>query len=170
MVERDELISTVKHKADIIFHDLEMDEISESAPLSERVFAFFTPRQWAMVAASAALILIIAIGVIPNLKTKAPEFFLDDGQIRGRSITLISDAIPTQFKWESSGEDLEYKIYIYNHGLLWEETTHNNFISLPKEIKAKMVLGVKYFWQVKAFSPEGTLVAESSKVQLPVSE
>lgn len=169
MSERDELITAVKQQPGIIFHDLAMDEREETLPLHERIFAFLTPTQWAMTAVTAALVLVIAIGVIPLLKTESPQFFLDDSQLRGRSITLISDEIPSQFKWESLGDELEYKIYIYNHGLLWEETTKNHFISLPDEIKAKMIPGVKYFWQVKAFSSEGTLVAESSKVQLPVA-
>ena len=66
------------------------------------------------------------------------------------------------------GENVEYTILIDNHELLWSETTKNNYISLPAEIKAKMVPGVKYFWQVKAFSPEGALIAESSKVQFTI--
>lgn len=170
MRERDELITAVKQKPEIIFHDLSLDEKAITLPLHERIYAFLSPKLWAAAAVSAALILVIAIGVIPSLKTGSPEFFLDDSQVRGKSITLISDAIPSQFKWESLGENLEYKIYVYNHGLLWEETTKTNFISLPDEIKDKMIPGVKYFWQVKAFSPEGTLLAESSKVQLPITK
>ena len=170
MRERDELITAVKQKPDIIFHDLSLDEREEILPLHERIYAFLSPKQWAMAAVTAALILVIAIGVVPFLKTESPEFFLDDSQVRGKSITLISDAIPAQFKWESLGEGLEYKIYIYNHDLLWEETTKTNFISLPDEIKDKMIPGIKYFWQVKAFSPTGTLLAESSKVQLPITK
>ena len=167
MRERNELITAVKLRPDIIFHDLSLEEKQETLPLHERIYAFLSPKQWATAAVTATLMLVIAIGVIPSLKTKSPEFFLDDSQVRGKSITLISDAIPSQFKWESLGEDLEYKIYIYNHGRLWEETTKTNFISLPDEIKDKMIPGVKYFWQVKAFSAEGTLIAESSKVRLP---
>jgi len=32
-----------------------------------------------------------------------------------------------------------------------------------------MVAGQKYSWQVKAFSPKGTLIAVSSRVQFQVS-
>lgn len=170
MQERDELITAVKHRPDTIFHDLSWDDEEETLPLLERIYTYLSPKQWALAAATAAIILVIAIGVIPSLKTGSPEFFLDDSQVRGKSITLISDAIPSQFKWESLGENLEYKIYIYNHDLLWEETTTTNTISLPDEIKDKMIPGIKYFWQVKAFSQEGTLLAESSKVQLPITK
>jgi len=95
--------------------------------------------------------------------------------VRGGSIRLISpviavDAIPSQFRWESLGEDVEYKIEIYNHELLWGATTSNNFIALPQEVRERMVTGEKYSWQVKAFSAEGSLIAVSSKVQFPVAK
>ena len=170
IVERNELITTVKLKADIIFGDMESVKGSQRIPWYERAFSFLTIKQWATAAVSAALILIIALGVLPNLKKQAPQFQLNEDTVRGQSITIISDNIPAQFKWESLGEDAEYKISIYNHNLLWNKTIKENFISLPEEIKSKMIPGTKYFWQVKAFSSKGTLIAESSKIQLPVTD
>jgi hypothetical protein len=95
---------------------------------------------------------------------------LDDSITRGQTLTLISDAIPAQFRWENLGEDVEYKISIDNHVQLWTATTPNTYITLPDEIKAQMKPGVKYFWQVKAFSKEGSLIAESSKVQFSLND
>jgi hypothetical protein len=169
IVERDELIATVKLKADVIFGDMESVKDSHRLPWFERALSFLTIKQWATAAVSAALILIIALGVLPNLKKQPPQFYLNEDTVRGKSITIISDNIPSQFKWESLGEGIEYKISIYNHDLLWSKTIKENSISLPEEIKSKMVPGTKYFWQVKAFSPKGTLIAESSKIRLPVS-
>ncbi|MEA3420175.1 MAG: hypothetical protein U9Q97_00675, partial [Acidobacteriota bacterium] len=68
----------------------------------------------------------------------------------------------------SEGKDIEYKVFIYNHTLLWNTTTKNNYVSLPEDIKELMVAGEKYSWQVKAFSPEGTLIAVSSRVQFMI--
>ncbi len=169
LTERDELISVIKQKGDVIFRDIAIKKTSKNISLATRIRSFLTPQQWAVTAVSAALILIIVLGIIPNFKTKSSPFYLDENATRGKSITLISDAIPSEFRWESVGEASEYRITIYNHEVLWDTTTRNNFISLPKEIKDKMTPHVKYFWQVKAFSSEGTLIAESSKVQLPVT-
>jgi len=64
------------------------------------------------------------------------------------------------------GENIEYNISIYDNQLIWEETISENSISLPDEVYAQMTPGVKYFWQVKAYSQEGILIAKSNKVQL----
>jgi hypothetical protein len=144
MAERDEMLAAIKYKGHTIFQDLETEV--------ER-----------------------ALGVIPNLTTTSPQFFINDDLVRGSSIRLISpviavDTIPSQFRWESLGEDVEYKIELYNHELLWSATTSNHYITLPQEVKERMVTGEKYSWQVKAFSAEGTLIAVSSKVQFPVTK
>lgn len=169
IVERDELIATVKLKADVIFGDMESAKETYRLPWYSRAFSFLTVKQWAMAAVSAAMILIIALGVLPTLDKETPQFHLNEDTVRGKSITIISDNIPAQFKWESLGEGVEYKVSIYNHDLLWSVTIKENFISLPEEIISEMVPGTKYFWQVKAFSANGTLIAESSKIQLPVT-
>jgi hypothetical protein len=125
-----------------------------------------------MAAVSAALILVVAIGIIPTLKTGAPEFFINDDLVRGSSITLISpvidnlERIPSEFRWQSLGENTEYKLSIFHQEeLLWSTETKENFLILSDNVKSKMAPGEKYSWQVKAFSPEGTLIAVSSRVQ-----
>ena len=170
--ERETLITAVKYKGHEIFQDIEQEEI-QRLPLLEQITAFLTPKQWALATATAALLIVVALAVIPNLTTTQPEFFVNDDLVRGGSIKLISpvitvQAIPSQFRWESLGDDVEYKIEIFNHNLMWSATTTNNFIALPDEVKNRMVSGEKYSWQVKAFSKEGTLIAVSSRVQFPV--
>ncbi len=175
MAERDELITVIKAKGSEVFRDVYAPETVTLSWL-ETASAFLTPRQWAMAAVSAALILIVVFGVIPNLKTTAPEFFINEDLVRGSSITLISPVIdnlkqiPSEFRWQSLGEKIEYKLFIYDNGsLLWSTTTENNFIILSEEVKKLMATGQKYSWQVKAFSAEGTLVAVSSRVQFNVA-
>ncbi len=175
MAERDEILTAIKYKGHTIFQDLEREKGTDRVPLLEQIWTFFTPKQWVLAAATAAVLLVVVLNIVPNLKTESPQFFINDDLVRGGSIKLISpvitvDAVPSQFRWESLGEDVEYKIEIYNHELLWSATTTNNYISLPPEIKERMVAGEKYSWQVKAFSGEGTLIAVSSKVQFPVTK
>jgi len=171
MEERSEMIAVIKIQGSEIFRDVYAPAKTRRSRL-EPVLAFLTPRQWTMAAVSAALILVVAIGIIPNLKTSPPEFFINDDLVRGSSITLISPVInnlnqvPSEFRWQSLGENSEYKLFIYHQEeLLWSTTTTDNFVTLSETIKALMAPGKKYSWQIKAFSPEGTLIAVSSRVQ-----
>lgn len=166
--ERRELMFTVKAYGAQIFEHMPEPQQEESASFWKTALAILTPKQWAAATAVSAVILLIALVLIPTVQKPGPEFILDQDVVRGESITLITDAIPSQFQWEKIGENSEYQISIYNHKLIWQETTRNNFISLPESVKEKLVPGKNYFWQVKAFSPQGTLIAESSKIQFPV--
>ena len=162
--ERNELILVVKDKADSIFKDIRIEEESKSGA-REKIFGFLSPKPLISAAATAALVLIIVFGIIPNVTHNTPEFIVSDDAVRGGSITLISEAIPSEFKWEALGEDIEYKVFIYNDELLWEKRTKNNYISLPEKIKARMTPGKSYSWQVKAFSSQERLISDSIKVQ-----
>ncbi|MFO7980784.1 MAG: zf-HC2 domain-containing protein [Candidatus Aminicenantes bacterium] len=162
--EKNELISVIKDKGDSIFKDMRIEEESKNRT-RDKIFGFLSPKPLISAALTAALVLIIIFGIIPNITNETPEFMMSDDAIRGSSITLISEAIPSEFRWEDLGNDIEYKVFIYNDELLWEKSTQNNTISLPEEIKTKMIPGKSYSWQVKAFSPEGTLISSSSKVQ-----
>lgn len=171
MKQTDEMITVIKAKGSEIFHDIYAPRKTRFSWL-EPVLAFLTPRQWAMAAVSAALILVVAFGVIPNLKTTSPEFFINEDLVRGSSITLISPVIdnlnqvPSEFRWKSLGDNTEYKLFIYyQEELLWSTTTKDNFVVLSEKIKSLMAPGKNYSWQVKAFSQEGTLIAVSSRVQ-----
>ena len=173
MAQRDELISVVKTKGYELFHDELLAEEPRRIPWYESALSYLTPRQWAVAAVSAALLLVVIFGVIPSLRTTAPQFFINEDLVRGESITLISPVIdinivPYQFKWKSHGENVEYKIYLYNERLLWTTTTKENSIILPDEVRKMMTADEEYSWQVKAFSPEGSLIAVSSRVQFKV--
>lgn len=174
MIERDEIISVIKNRGNTIFQEMEAPEKSRRIPLKEKVFAFLPPKQWAAVGAAAALILVVVLLVVPQFQTSAPEFFVNEDLVRSKSITLISPVIdiksvPPHFRWKSLGEDVHYKIYIYNSELLWSTETEENSIVLPEKVKEKMTAGEQYSWQVKAFSSEGTLIAVSSKVRFKIS-
>jgi hypothetical protein len=176
MTERDELVTVIKARGETIFRDVYAPETSKRVSWVESVYAFLTPRQWAAAAAAAALILVVALGIIPNLKTKSPEFFINEDLVRGSSITLISPVIgdlnqmPSEFRWQSLGENTEYKLFLFQQEeLIWTTSTQNNFITLTDDVKKLLFPGQPYSWQVKAFSPGGTLISVSSRVQFQFS-
>lgn len=174
MQTREELISAIKARGLEIYPEASSAPEPSKIPLAARLAGLMAPRVWTLAAASAALALILVLGILPRAKTASPHFFVNDDLVRGENITLISPVIdvrsvPSQFKWSSLGKDVEYKIYIYNDELLWSSTTHDNFIVIPKEVKEKMKAGEKYSWQVKAFSPQGSLQSISSRVHFKLS-
>jgi len=175
-VARDELIAVIKNKGHVIFADEGSREERKETFFVEKIFAFLTPKQWAYAAVSMVVLLFLCLLAVPLFeKTAPPQFFLDGEDIaRGVSISLISPVIdienvPSQFKWVKLDKAYEYRIYIYNNELLWSTSTKENAIFLPEEVKNKMKANQKYSWQVKAFSPEGTLIAVSPRVQFTIS-
>jgi len=160
----------------MIFQDEYVVEEEKGVTWFEKIASFFTPKRWALISVYAALLLIVICVFIPYFKPAQPQFFISEDRVRGESITLISPVIdiktvPSKFEWKDSGEDVEYKIYIYDDGeKLWATTTKDNFIVLPEKVRKRMTLGEKYSWEVKAFSPEGTLIAISSKVHFKIAK
>jgi hypothetical protein len=175
MEERHALVSTIKARGAWIFKEESPAGRRDWIPAWKRALASFTPRQWATAGVAAAVLLFAVFGVLPRFQGKTPQFVLSDNEIvRGESLTLISPvidvrAVPAYFEWKQLGEDIEYKIFVYNSSLLWAATTRETRIAVPDEVKQQMVAGQKYSWQVKAFSPKGTLIAVSSRVQFLVS-
>ncbi|MGD8534301.1 MAG: zf-HC2 domain-containing protein [Candidatus Aminicenantes bacterium] len=174
MVERDELVAAIKYKGQEIFKDEYVSEAAKGETWWEKVTSFLTPRQWTTVAVSAALVAVLVFGVLPMLRPTSPQFFINDDAVRGGKITLISpvwesETVPAKFEWKKMGEDVEYKIYIYDNGnAVWDDATKENFIFLPENIKKTLASGEKYSWQVKAFSTEGTLISVSSRVEFKI--
>jgi len=179
MVARDELIAVIKSEGQLIFADEEKQKEIREVFFIEKIFSFLTPKQWAYAAVSVALVLLVLLNVVPLLKkTALPPIFLDldnEERVRGESISLISpvidiDNVPSQFMWAPLGDNVDYKISIFfNHSPFWTATTKENKISLPEDVKNRMQSSRKYSWQVKAFSPQGILLAVSPKVQFKIT-
>lgn len=174
MTERDELISVIKNKGDYIFQERKTADQPSKLRSLEKIFAFFTPTRWAVVATATVIMLVVIFAVIPQLKTSSPQFFINEDIVRSKSITLISPVIdinevPSQFRWKSLGKNVHYKIYLYNDELLWTTETENDYITLPQEVKENMRSGEQYSWQVKAFSSDGTLISVSSRVRFKIT-
>jgi hypothetical protein len=175
MEERDALISTIKHRGAWLFKDEAASEQRNWVPAWKRARSSFTPRQWATVGVAAAALLLVVFGVLPQFRGPAPQFVLSETEVvRGESLTLMSPiidvkSVPTFFEWKSLGQEVEYKISLYNGGLLWSAVTRDSRIAVPEEIRQRMLPGQRFAWQVRAFSARGTLIAVSSKVQFQIN-
>ena len=171
--KRDELITVVKREGETIFQELPEREKTKKVSWLEKALASISPKQWALAAASAALVLVVVLGVIPHFKSSTPQFTIDDDLVRSGSITLISPIIevadlPSEFRWEKAGEDLKYRVYLYDKELLWTGMTELTSIEIPVNIRNLLKSGVTYSWQVKAFSSEGTLVYVSKRTEFSI--
>jgi hypothetical protein len=174
VAEREELVSVIKARGDEIFVRSSIAE-AEKPSWVHKVLDFFTPRQWVFVSLTVLALLVIIFGFMPRQRPPAPHFVLDgEDVLRGESLTLISPMIdikgtPASFEWKALEGAAEYKVSLYGQTLIWSATTKDSRMSLPPEVKAKLVPGQKYSWQVKAFSPQGLLVAVSSRVHFAIS-
>ena len=174
MEERDALVSTIKTRGAWIFREKPASERREWVPAWKRALASFTPRQWATVGAAAASVLVVVFGLLSQFRSSSPQFVLNETEVvRGESLTLMSPiidvrSVPTYFEWKSLGQDVEYKISLYNGELLWTASTRENRILVPEETRQRMRPGQRFAWQVRAFSSNGTLIAVSSKVQFQI--
>lgn len=176
LLERDRIIAAAKAQGPRLLQGVRTSEEGRAVSLPERVFALLSPRQWTAAAVSAALVLVIIFGALPYIrKSEAPQFFLNgESVLRGESLSLISPIIdvrtvPAYFEWKKLGDDIEYRIYVYNSEPLWSESTRETRIAIPQNVAERMSAGEKYSWQVKAFSSRGTLIAVSSRVQFKIS-
>ena len=173
MEEQDVLVSTIKSRGAWIFKEPASKE-REWVPAWKRALSSFTPRQWATVVVAAAALLLVVFGVLPQFRDSSPQFVLSETEVvRGESLTLMSPiidvrSVPAFFEWKSLGLEVEYKISLYNGGLLWSAVTRESRISIPEETRQRMLPGQRFAWQVRAFSGNGTLIAVSSKVQFQI--
>ena len=175
MAERNEILDVLK-KDRTVFAAEERPAIESLAPAwYQKALAALAPRQWALAGAAAAILVAVLV-IAPLLRNGSPQFTLGEADtVRGSSLTLISpvidiNSVPAYFEWRKLGDDVEYQVSIYNSTLLWKTTTAEGRVSLPDDIKARMIAGHRYSWQVKAFSKTGTLIAVSSRVQFTISE
>jgi len=172
--ERDDLVTAIKAKGAWLFARERQAEARSWAAALGKITDWMTPRQWAAAAVSAAVILFAVFGALPLLRHQSPQFTLSDSEVvRGQSLSLITPlidvkAVPAYFEWAKLANAAEYKISIYNGELLWSADTADTRITVPEDVKLKMVAGRRYAWQVKAYSAAGTLVAVSSRVRFQV--
>jgi hypothetical protein len=167
LVERDEIIAALKAAPPSF--------AAESRKVSGPgwVFARLAPRQWALVGA-AAVLLVAALTVIPLFRGSSPHFVMTGEEtLRGGSLVPVSPvadlkAAPIEFLWKAVGRDIEFQVSVYEEELIWKAAAKEPRIRLPEDVRARMTAGHTYYWQVKAFTAQGTLVAASNRVRFSI--
>ncbi len=174
LVERDEIIGALKGAPSAFASEARRAAPNRKTTGPGRVFAWLSPRQWAL-AGTAALLLAVVLAVIPRFRGPAPQFVMTGEEtVRGGSLALIFPvadlgAAPAEFRWKSLGENVEYLVSIYEEGLIWKASSKEPRIVLPEDVRARMTAGRAFSWQVKAFSAEGTLIAVSGRARFAIT-
>lgn len=173
MVARDEIIGVLKTDRSVF--PAETGRKIRKAAWHEKLSALLSPRQWATAGVAAALVIAAVIGM-PLLRRTSPQFTLNgDNQVRGTKVALISpvqdvQTAPSVFEWTPAARDAEYKVSVFDDGLIWETSTKEDRVSLPDDVRARMLAGRSYSWEVKAFTKEGTLIADSGRVSFKIAD
>jgi len=100
--EQDAIISVIKARGTELFQDIYAREQTKSPSWREKLSAFLPYRQVAVAMATAAVVLLVVLGINYFHQPSSPQFVITDDQVRGESITLISpvidiNSIPTKF-------------------------------------------------------------------------
>jgi len=172
--ERNKLMDVIKHQGAYIFAPTAARKPEPKISFGEKIAAFLTPRQWVAAAVTAALLLVVVLGVVPRFKSQGPNFvFTGDETVRGESLAVLSpvgevQAVPASLAWTALNSAAEYQVSLSGPETLWTKTTTETTIALPEEVKNKMKAG-SYVWQVKAYSAQGALLAASPKIEFKIS-
>ena len=173
---RNRILSIIQANGQILFQDEEKKKIHKEVLFPEKIISLLTPRQWALIAFSAVIVLVLVLTLTPPFHKNPPQFTLDqENIIRGEPILLISPVpdiktTPTHFKWKKLKDDAIYEITLYAaQEIIWTGESRENIVYLPLEIQNNLQEGLLYSWQVKAFSPQGALIAVSKKTEFKIS-
>ncbi len=180
---RNELVDVIKHKGARIFApEEEAREArrraaeSPKVPVWNKIAAFLSPRPWVAVAAAAAVLGVVILGVVPRSNPSAPVFSaVEDATVRGASVETISPAgalskAPAAFSWQAAAGAAEYGISLFKGSeLIWSASVREARAALPADAALGLEPGVAYAWQVKAYSAEGTLLAASARTEFSIA-
>jgi len=166
---REEVLRVIKNRSEEIFAR-DRDADTEKAGVGETRRALRFKPWWAAAAAAAAAALLL-IMYLPHRPELPPVFTLgEDEAVRGESLELLSpagesEAAPRAFEWRPLSRKARYILSLYDGELIWSGETEDTRLDLPGEIRERLKPGRIYFWQVKAYSPPGTLITSSQKAE-----
>ncbi len=121
-----------------------------------------------VLAAAAALILVAALEVQrrlePGLRVPgAGQAVLRSGRVPLKSPVGDIDSLPERLEWVAVGGARRYVVTVMevDRNVLWRAETEMPGIDVPPQVRAAAVPGKTLLWQVEAFDPAGSRVAES---------
>ncbi len=128
-------------------------------------------RRWAAAGTAAVALLAIAFIVAPRGGPAPGSIALTDSEtLRGGTVRAIEPrgtlaAAPVSLAWESLGKGVDYQVTVYDGAsVVWTMAAPSSPAEIPAEVRARLLPGRDYAWQVKAFSSVGTLLAASGKI------
>lgn len=176
---RNELVDVIKYRGASIFAPEEERKPAietPKVPTWDRIMAFLTPRPWVAVAAAAAILLVVIVGVVPRSNPSAPVFSaIEDATVRGASIETIAPAgtlamAPAGFSWKSVAGAAEYGVGLFKGSeLVWSATVQDARIVAPDSLVKGLETGAAYSWQVKAYSAQGMMLSASGRTEFTIA-
>ena len=129
-------------------------------------------------AVAAVAALAVGLGVYDATKLVEPELQVGQGRdstyrsTEVRALAPIGDVkrTPDDLKWESSSTASKYavKIMEVDHTILWSGESFDNFLTLPADVKRKIIEHKPMLWQVEALDSNGKIIATSPPARFRV--
>ena len=129
-------------------------------------------------AVAAVAALAVGLGVYDATKSVEPGLQVGQGSestyrsTEVRALAPIGDVnrTPDGLKWESSSKASKYvvKIMEVDHTMLWSGESVDNFMTLPADVKRKIVDQKPMLWQVEALDASGKIIATSPPTRFRV--
>jgi hypothetical protein len=161
---REEILSVIKHRSGEIF----------AGGLETGVAAPRAAWKWRPWLAAAGLIAVAGLSLIlflPHRPESEPVFTLGQEDVmRGEVLELISPGditgpFPVFFEWKPLSRKARYILFLYDQELIWSEETDDSRLAVPEEITKLFQPGRTYSWEVKAYSPPGTMITASTRAR-----
>jgi len=174
MSERDEIIQVLKREGVLTAPAGQPAATERAGAWLRGAWAFLTPRRWAAVGVSAAVLILCLWLFLPRTGTVAPPLVLTgDETVRGAALTAVAPVAgvpeaPAFLEWQSAGNDMEYKVSLAGKSPLMTASTKETRLVLPEDIRARLKRGTTYTWQVQAFKADGTLTAVSGRITFKI--
>ncbi|MBN2199754.1 MAG: hypothetical protein JW747_07900, partial [Candidatus Aminicenantes bacterium] len=169
---REEVVQVIKDRSDEIFARARPAGSEKASGLGPGRAWRFKP-WWAAAASAAVVVLVLVLAGLrrPNVP---PVFTLgDDEAIRGETLELLSprdeiEPVPRFFEWTPLSRKARYVLSLSGRELIWSGETDENRLDLPANIQERLKPGRTYSWEVKAYSPPGTLITVSNKAEFRI--
>ncbi|OGD10329.1 MAG: hypothetical protein A2Y86_04105 [Candidatus Aminicenantes bacterium RBG_13_62_12] len=171
---REELLRVIKNRGAEIFVQ-SPEPGAEKAPTFGRSAALRLRPWWALAALAAVGGLFLFL-FLPNRPGRSPVFTLGENEaVRGETLELISPldeaaSVPRFFEWKPLSRNVRYVLFLYGQELIWSGETDEGRIAFPEEISRQLRPGQMYSWEVKAYSPPGTLITASRRAEFRLAE
>jgi hypothetical protein len=171
VAEREAVLAAVRKHGGRIFAPE-----ARPAPAKQSVWRGL-PRLWPYAASAAAALLAVWIGFHPGRPDvgKVPLTPPSGDAVRGGAVERLSPsgiltAAPAALEWQPAGPGMDYAVSLAGPGLAWTGRTAAGRIEIPPDIRARLVPGAEYRWKVRAFAPQGGLLAVSTEIAFRIAK